>query len=161
MSRPEKYIPKDLVLRDRLLGKDASGKAAQAPALSDVIFDLLRDNYKMADATPFFKLGTSSVGATELSIVSFTCPTNMKGVLKFFGQGAKTSDAFNFLTWRLYKNGIALADFGNLSGQVGSISSPKPITERMNGGDLIDFRAISSSGTYETYGLLEGWYWSV
>jgi len=150
-----KVTPKDLDLSSRVL---KSGESK----LSDVVYDLLRDNYRLADSHPFFRLATGNADAAEISLVSFTMPTGMMGVLKYFGQGAKTANAFNFVTWRLIRNGTPFADYGNLTGQVGSISNPKPVTERINGGDVIEIKVVAAvGGPYEVYSMLEGWYWPI
>jgi hypothetical protein len=150
-------IPKDLeYTRRKLISQDETKKA------SDVVFELLRDNYRLADSTPFFRLATGNADVAEISLVSFVVPTGVMGVLKFFGQGAKTANAFNFVTWRIMRNGTPYADFGNLTGQVGSISNPKSVTERLVGGDTIEIRVVAAvGGPYEVYGSLEGWYWPV
>jgi len=158
--------PKDLQFADRSLMSRSdlmpSTEEAKAISPSEMVFDLLRDNYRLADSTPFLKLGTVSVGLTELSVVSFTIPIGMKGVLKFFGQGAKTSLAFDHVTWRLMRNGTPIADLGAFTFQLGSISAPYGTTERLSNADLIELRAISDvAGPYEIYGLLSGWYWSL
>lgn len=128
--------------------------------LSDTIMGMLRDNYKLEDCTTFMKIGTLASTGTEASIVSFTMPNGMTGVLKMFGQDAKTTDAFLHSTWRLFKNGSPLSDFGSLTTQLGSIASPMPMTERLYDGDVIEVRNVTDGGAYEVYALLSGWYWS-
>ena len=153
--------PRDLRVIGQVQRDLTTGVIKPAISASDMVFDLLRDNYQLADSTPFFKTGTINAGVTEASIVSFTMPDGMKGVLKFVGHGAKTVDAFSFATWRILKNGVAVPDFGSFTFQIGSISSPKPVTIRMNSGDTVDFRVVTSAGIYEVYALLEGWYWTM
>jgi len=153
---PQSGDPSDL----RIFG-EGQGIKSQSSQLSDMIIGLLRDNYKLPDCTGFMKVGTLSATGTEASITSFTVPNGMTGVLKGFGHDAKTTDAFLYTTWRIFKNGAPLSDFGAITTQLGSVSNPKPMTERLDGGDMIEVRAITTGAAYEVYALLEGWYWSL
>ncbi len=151
----EPNSPNDL----RIFGEGQAVKS-QSSQLSDMIIGLLRDNYMLPDCELFMKVGTLSATATEASITSFTVPNGMTAVLKWFGHDAKTTDAFLHTTWRIFKNGAPLSDFGAITTQLGSVSSPKPMTARLNGGDMVEVRAVTDGAAYEVYALLEGWYWS-
>lgn len=134
----------------------------QSAPLTGVIYDLLRDNYQMADSVMFLKTGSLSISTTSfMTIVSFTMPQSAKGVLKFFGQGATTSAAFDDLTWQLTINNVPVIDLGGFTTQLGSISSPKQMTIRLKSNDIVVLAAKKTAITYTANGLLQGWYWSI
>lgn len=158
-SRREAATPKLKVVSHEQIQQQIGGVRSSA----EIVFDLLKDNYQMADSERFLKTGSVTISTTSfVDIVTFTIPTGSKGVLKFFGQGATSVAAFEDpIHWQLTLNGNPVADLGDFTSQLGSISTPKPVTIRLNSNDAIALRAKKTTDNYLVVGLLEGWYWGV
>lgn len=160
-------IPFDISVMGKGGISRVSGEKIPAPSISkvtaDMFYELLMANYQLPESTPFRKKATVTINdATNFQdIVSFTMPTGAFGVLKLVGQGANSAAAFDNLTWQLVKNSNPITDLGSFTFQLGSISSPFALTERIQAGDIVTLRAKTDNvaNVWNAQGLLIGWYW--
>lgn len=107
-----------------------------------------------------------AIGAAFTSVVQgpFTMPGGNVGVIWFLGQELNDPAGFDFVTWRILKNGRPEECWHNIGIQLGNIAFSNgklPVPVHLQPGDTIDFQANNSAGAptgYTAYGRIAGWY---
>lgn len=147
----------------------ATAKARLAPQLVDPIqefiakFELPRHHFKPLDAFDFDRDSSLAITANMVytTIVSYTIPPMMEGVLKFVGQEASDPQIFDDCTWKLIMNGTPVPEWGSVQFQRGSLRQPFPVTIFLQPGCIIALQIQNNTANTYTgaFGRLAGWYW--
>lgn len=88
---------------------------------------------------------TVAAGASHTTVVSFTLPRGMIGLLEAFANGVVNLVQWDSLTWRVRVNGNPIPGLDNIQGAFGSVMAPKVVYWPLPSGAKLEVVASSSS----------------
>ena len=100
-------------------------------------------DYHFNEAAPI----TLAASATRSTVISFTIPTGMLGILDAFANGVENLAHWDLVTWQVRINRHAVPGFDNIRGPLGSILSPASVGWPLPPGALVDVVATNSGTT--------------
>lgn len=113
----------------------------------------------LSNAYGFDYINTLEVDNSTVTLIEFNLPSSSMGRIKWFGQSFSNDLLISNVTWKILNNDAPIANYGNITHQLGTITNLSEIFIYISPGSTNIKLTATSTLNLEVTGRLVGWYY--